>query len=125
MAMGHTETGRVFMPMECQQLSTAVEKRRWSLWKGVCVWGGQKGKGGRTKGVTLAGSCSWTPSKVKREGNRKQNGGNKYPSITFKRDKSGGARRERDSGEQQQWERTERGGCVWLAHSSATFPDSD
>lgn len=109
MTMGHTRTGWVFMPVECQQLSTAVEKRWWGL------WGGVERKGRKDEGIKLAGSCSWMSSKIK-SGWVKKIGGDNNPSLTFERHKSRGAQREtqRHSRQQQLCERTGRGGgCSW------------
>lgn len=51
--------------------------------------GGQRG-GRKEEGITLAGSGSWIPAKIKREREKKK----KNPSITFKRYKSKRAQRE-------------------------------
>lgn len=57
--------------------------------------GRRERKGRKDEVITLAGSCSWMPAKIKKGGKkRKKIGGDKDPLLTFKRCKSKRAQRE-------------------------------
>lgn len=60
---------------------------------------GTKRKGRKKEGITLAGSGSWVPAKIKKEGKRKQNRGFHSPlrDTSRNRERENEAEREKNS----------------------------